>query len=253
MIPDIQAKPGVDLGFLSDIGKYIVDKKPDIIVQIGDFFDLPSLSSYDRGTKSFEGRRLQEDLDYGHKAMEEMLKPIVEFNLLRKKNKKALYRPEMHLTLGNHEDRLDRMTNYHPELHGVFGTKKLGLEEYGWNVHPFLRPVNLCGINFVHYLANPMTGRPYGGQVLSQLQKVGQSFVCGHKQSLEIAVRPIIDGSMQIGIIAGACYEHDEEYKGPQGNTHFRGLVMLNEVKDGFGYPMPVSLNYLRKRYRCSS
>jgi len=38
-------------------GQYAVDKKPDVIVHIGDHWDMPSLSHYDKGTKSFEGRR----------------------------------------------------------------------------------------------------------------------------------------------------------------------------------------------------
>ena len=34
----------------------------------------------------------------------------------------------------------------------------------------------------------------------------------------------------------------DEKYKGYQGNNHFRGLTVLNDVRDGFGVPMFVSL-----------
>ena len=50
--------------------------------------------------------------------------------------------------------------------------------------------------------------------------------------------------------INGACYEHDEAYKGFQGNNHFRGLTVLHEVEDGFGIPMPVSLRYLKEKYK---
>ena len=32
-------------------------------------------------------------------------------------------------------------------------------------------------------------------------------------------------------------------------NNHFRGVIMLHEVEDGFGLPMPVSLNYLKQKY----
>ncbi|MNZ71595.1 hypothetical protein D3C78_899600 [compost metagenome] len=94
-----------------------------------------------------------------------------------------------------------------------------------------------------------MTGKPYGGQVLNQLKTVGRSFVVGHKQVLDIAIRPTLDGKMQVGIINGASYPHDEAYKGYQGNFHFRGIIMLNEVKDGFGLPVPVSLDFLREKY----
>jgi len=112
-----------------------------------------------------------------------------------------------------------------------------------------LQPVEIEGIYFVHYLANPMTGKPYGGTALNQLKTVGRSYVVGHKQVLDIAIRPTLDNKLQIGIVNGACYPHDEGYKGFQGNNHFRGLIMLNEVKDGFGLPCPVSLDFLRRKY----
>ena len=58
VIPDTQVKPDVPLDHIIALSHYIVAKKPDVIVMIGDWFDLPSLSSYDRGTKKGEGRRL---------------------------------------------------------------------------------------------------------------------------------------------------------------------------------------------------
>ena len=69
IIPDTQVKRGVDLSYLEWIGKYIVDKKPDVIVQIGDFADMPSLSSYDVGKKSFEGRRYKDDIEAAERKL----------------------------------------------------------------------------------------------------------------------------------------------------------------------------------------
>jgi hypothetical protein len=36
---------------------------------------------------------------------------------------------------------------------------------------------------------------------------------------------------------------------GPQGNKHWRGMLMLHDVNDGAFDLMPVSLKYLRKKY----
>ena len=144
--------------------------------------------------------------------------------------------------MGNHENRLDRYVDDNPELIGTLGTEMLPFEKYGWEVYDFLKPVEINGIFFVHYLANPMNGKPYGGNAMNILKTVGKSFVVGHKQCLDIAIRPTIDGKQQIGIINGACYMFDERYKGYQGNNHFRGLTVLNDVCDGFGGPMFVSL-----------
>jgi len=249
VIGDTQCKPGVDLDYMRWIGEYIVDKKPDVVVHIGDHFDFESLSSYDRGKRSFEGRRLKADIEAGNKGMENLLKPLWRLQRQQRSNKKRVYTPRLVFCTGNHCDRFDRVANDMPEFEGFVGMETLNLEKYGWEVYPFLQPVEIEGIYFVHYLANPMSGKPYAGTAMNQLKTVGRSFVVGHKQVLDIAIRPTIDGKHQIGIVNGACYEHLEDYKGFTGNNHFRGVVMLHEVKDGFGLPMPVSLGFLKERY----
>jgi len=57
IIGDPHAHPDYDNKRFTALGKYILKTKPDIIVCLGDFADMPSLSSYDKGTKGFEGRR----------------------------------------------------------------------------------------------------------------------------------------------------------------------------------------------------
>ncbi len=99
-------------------------------------------------------------------------------------------------------------------------------------------------------MANPFTGKPYGGTATNVLKNVGESFCVGHKQTLDIATRFLpASGNQQWGIIAGAYYEHEESYKGHQGNHHFRGIVVKHNVKDGSFNPMIISLEYLRGRY----
>src|SRR3546814_16677199 len=49
-------------------------------------------------------------------------------------------------------------------------------------------------------------------------------------------------------IVAGSAYLHDEEYKG-QANAHWRGVVVLNEVRDGQFCEMPLTLDYLCRKY----
>src|SRR5260221_12872069 len=95
ILPDCQVKDGVPLEQLTWAGRYIVDKKPDVVVQIGDFADMESLSSYDQGKKSFEGRRYKNDIAVAHKAMGLLLQPIKEFNERAIRNKEKQYHPRM--------------------------------------------------------------------------------------------------------------------------------------------------------------
>ena len=69
IIPDVQARPGVPLDHLKYAGEYIAEKRPDVIICIGDFADMPSLSSYDKGKVAAENKRYKYDLDASHKAM----------------------------------------------------------------------------------------------------------------------------------------------------------------------------------------
>lgn len=249
VLPDAQVKEGVDTEHLAWAGQYLVDKRPDTIVCLGDFFDFPSLSFYDKGTLAFEGRRLIKDIETGKAAMELMLNPLKELQARQRAAKKKVYEPRMVFTMGNHCDRLMRVPKNSPEFEGFINYDLLGLEQHGWEVYDFLVPVEIEGIYFVHFLANPFTGKPYGGTAANIIKNVGKSFVQGHRQCLDVTVRPTIDGKMQLGIVAGAFYTHHEEYKGPSGNNHWRGMVMLNNVKDGYGDPCFISIDYLKKKY----
>ena len=164
--------------------------------------------------------------------------------------RKTRYNPELYLTLGNHEERILRHVEAHPHLEGTLSIDDLGYESFGWKVSDFLEPVIVDGIAYSHYFANPFSGKPFGGTAANVLKNVGCSFVQGHKQTLDVAVRTSpISGDHQWGIIAGACYPYDFPYKGPTGNKHWRGIVVLNEVSNGDCDPMFVSLKYLEENY----
>ena len=116
VIGDTQIKPNEDMTYLSAIGEYIVDKRPDIIVHIGDAFDFESLSVYDKGKRSFEGRRLKADIEAGHEGMRRLCGPLLKLQERQRKNRQKVYKPRMVLTLGNHDERLDRLAKDNPEF-----------------------------------------------------------------------------------------------------------------------------------------
>lgn len=248
VIPDVQAKRGHDFTYLENVGKYLVDKKPDVIIQIGDFADLESLSSYDKGKKSFEGRRYLADIDASHEAMEALLGPLWDYNQKAKRNKEKRYNPRMILTLGNHENRINRAVELQPELEGVLDISALGYVGYGWEVHPFLEVVHVDGVAYSHYFTSGVLGRPVTS-ARALLTKKHQSCVMGHVQTMDIATDYRADGTPILGLFAGCCYEHNEDYLGPQGNAHFRGIHMLYEVSAGSFFHHPISLTYLNKKY----
>ena len=252
VVPDTQCKPGVLTDHLSWIGQYIVDRlsgQSNVrIIHLGDHADMPSLSSYDKGKRSMEGRRVIADLDAANAGFAQLNAPLVRYNELRKERKERQWWPDRHILLGNHEDRISRATRDDAQLDGLLTLDALDYARLGWTVHPFLKPVDLDGIVYAHYFANPMSGRPYGGSAMTRLKNLGHSYTMGHQQLLDHAVR-FVNGTQQHGLIAGACYLHDESYKGWQGNAHWRGIIVCHEVHNGSYDPMFVSLDYLCRRY----
>ena len=248
VLPDVQAKPGIDFSYLTKIGKYVVEKKPDKLICLGDFADMPSLSSYDVGKKSFEGKRYSKDIQASHDAMTAFLTPLWEFNAKAKKNKEKQYHPEMILTLGNHEHRINRAVNDDAKLEGILSTDALGYAGYGWSVYPFLDVVVVDGIAYSHYFTTGLMGRPVT-TAQACLSKKHMSCVQGHQQGLQIATSYKADGQAITSIIAGSCYEHNEDYMSSQGNKHWRGFLMLHDVQDGAFDVMPVSLKYINQKY----
>ena len=116
ILPDAQVMDGVPMDHLNNYGKYIAEKRPDVIVCIGDFGDFPSLSKFERGTRHFEGRRYTKDLDAFKWGMELFMAPIV---------KVSGYKPALHFCLGNHEDHITRATVEDAKLEGLISINDL--------------------------------------------------------------------------------------------------------------------------------
>jgi hypothetical protein len=227
---------GVPTEHLDWIGRYIADKRPDVIVHLGDHADMRSLSSYDKGRKRAEGQRYHLDIEAARNAMRTLTNPFLDLQD---------YRPEMHLTLGNHEDRIVRAVEDYAALDVTIGLHDLAYDVFGWTVHPFLKPVTVDGVQYAHYFTSGAMGRPVSSAA-ALLRVRGGSAVMGHVQQTDVAFHP---KTQQIAIFAGTAYLHDEIYLGFQGNVQRRQIIMLHEVNEGRFDPMFISLDFLRRKY----
>lgn len=252
-IPDVQAKEGVPMQHLEALGNYIIKKQPEVLVMIGDFADMPSLSSYDVGKKSFEGRAYTKDIEAARLAMAILLAPIKQYNLQQQLMRKKQYKPRMVMCWGNHDmGRIERAIENDRKLEGLISVEDLGFAADGWECHDFLDIVNIDGIRYSHYFVNPhsLIKNCIAGNIDAKMKNLGWSFSMGHQQTLQYGIQFLPDGVSRQGLVAGAFYMHDEGYMGKQGNaSHWRGVIMKNDVQNGSYDPCFISMQYLLEKY----
>lgn len=245
LIPDVQVKPGSDLRFLPAIGNFIVDKRPDTVINIGDFADMPSLSTYDYGKKEFEGRRYKDDIGATKEAQHMLLHPLYEHQKQQKNSKHKVYRPDLVLTLGNHENRINRAVSSDAKLEGLLKVEDLQYDKFGWKVYDYLVPVDIDGIKYAHYFTSGIMGNP-AASAKALLRAECRSCVMGHVQKREVEVHPKTNYT---AIFAGSCYLDKQDYLGPQGNSLIPGIWYFTNINNGlFDYQF-ISLESLMREY----
>lgn len=253
MIPDVHCKPKVNNQRLRWLSKFVVDRKPDVIVQLGDWGDFPSLSSYDKGKASFEGRRFRDDVNAYKDGNKQFSVEIAKYNYTRKLYHEKQYKPRMIKLRGNHEERILRAVQYSPELEGTLSYELLQDEMYGWETHNFLDIVSVDGILYSHYFTSGNSSTPIAGlyPAASMLRQNMASCVAGHSHIRDMNERTAGDGRRLLALSAGCYFEHYEDWATPkQNDMWWRGVVVLHGV-DGKGYfdPEFVSLARIKERY----
>ena len=232
------------------LGQLIVDERPDIVVDIGDRADIPSLSVYDRGTKGFEGRRYTKDLEAVHIANKKILAPLRALQKKQRKNKKRVYQPELIITLGNHEHRILRACNSSAELDGFLSYGDLGYD--GWDMYGFLEIVERGGVNFSHYFVSGLMGQPIGGvnAARAHLSKLHCSTVSGHSHLLDYAEVTTVAGKKIQSLVCG-CYLEDKP--GWASQQQFEqwssGICILDNVEDGTYDLRTISIKTMEEMY----
>lgn len=243
-IPDTQIRPGCPTDHIGWIAQAIVDYHPDVIVVGGDWWDFPSLNSHEEpGSAPMENQRYQADLDAGNLAFMQLCAPLEE--QLDKKNN--TWDPQLEFLEGNHEDRADRAAMNDPKWMGYVGSNACQIRRFKWN--PFLKRVFIDGVCYSHFFQNSHSKHAIGGTVDNRLNKIGCSFVQGHEQGFRYGTRITGSGKTWHGVVAGSCYLHTESYRGAQGQGHWRGIIIMNEVEGGDFQIMPLTLKYLCRKY----
>lgn len=249
VIPDQHAHPDYNNDRADLLAKLINDVRPDVVINIGDAADMPSLCSYDKGLKSFHGRNYEKDIDSHLEFQDRVWGPVL-------KRKKKL--PRRVVIEGNHEHRIKRAINIQPELEGDrFGVsfKDLDFGKYYNDVVEYngATPgiIDIDDIAYSHYLISGVKGLPISGEhtAYSLLSKHFQSCTVGHLHTADYSTRTKVDGTRINGLVCGVYQDFDAGFAGEGNKLWWRGVVVKHNVENGNYDPEFISLDRLRKEY----
>ena len=246
IIPDPHAHPDHHNKRAIWLGRLINDIKPDVVVNLGDVADMPSLSSYDKGTKGFIGRNYKADVNAAVDFEDKL------WSTVRAAKKRLPYRVKLH---GNHEHRIAKAINSSPELEGAISFDDLQEQDYYDTVVPYSGNtpgvIELDGIHYAHYFVSGVMGRPIGGEhpAYSLLTKEFVSCTAGHIHVMDFAERTTVGGKKIYGCVAGVFQDYDAGWAGECNKLWWRGVVVKRGVDNGAYDPEFISLARMKKEY----
>lgn len=250
VVPDTQVMPGVELSHFTALGRYAAAKRPDIIIHLGDFRDFPSLSSYESAVKkTHQGRCKLADIESGNRALE-----MLETQLAKAQG----YSPRKIMLRGNHDcegpyGRIGRYLAEHPDDRRLIESAEFLEHKTGWEVIPFLEPVEVQGTLYVHLVPYTAKGKVTksslsmgAGSAAAQIKITMQSCTTGHTPGLDYGM--LFPGTRRIrGIQAGSFYQHTDDYA--PGSNFWRGAIMKSRCRDGYYSAAELDMEFLLEKY----
>jgi len=241
------ARPEVNNDRADWLGQLIVDEKPDVVINLGDTWDMESLCAYDRGTRAAVGRNYEKDMEAGIDFNDRMMRPI-------KRAKKR--RPKFVFFEANHEHRLHKALNEHPHLDGQLSFNDFQLDDYYDEViryegsTPGIKSID--GIHYAHFVVSGVMGRVIGGEhhAHSLLGKLHESVTVGHAHTLDFSRKSSSAGRVMQGLVAGTYQEDNPHFAGNASRMWWRGLCIKEGVENGSYDLRTVSLSSVKSSYQ---
>jgi hypothetical protein len=247
IIPDSHAHPSHHNKRYEWLGKLIYDIKPDVVIDIGDFSDVPSLCSYDKGKGSFQDRRYQDDVNCTVDAQEKLWYPY-------RRGKKRL--PRRVKLIGNHEYRVERAIESNKVLlDGTISMKDFQFDRYWDDVVEYDGEtpgiIFIDGVAYAHYFTSGVSGRPIGGDNVAAalLGKKFHSCTQGHSHLTDLAYRSDIKGKRMMGLICGCLVDFRQSFAGQSNDDWVKGVWIKHNVSGGVYDPEFISLERLKREY----
>ena len=225
------------------LSRLITKEMPDTIVFGGDWWDLPSLSWFDKGKPHFQATSYKEDIRRGRVAMDITLDGI---------NRRKQTRCHRLFLIGNHEYRIQRAIDSQGSpvnLRGLLSFNHLLLDKHHMQVVPYkgIEPgyISVDGILYSHFFKDRNSLHLANTLLLDN----HQSSVQGHTHQLDYKVVGTPQGRSLHGLVCGCFTDEQPSYSGQTSGRWSPGVAILHDVQDG-SYDLEwVSLDRLMSNY----
>lgn len=195
-IPDAHASVDTTNERFAWVGKLAAERRPDIIVQIGDFFSFDSVSGHEKGGTIKFSKKPSFENEF--KVCVDALRQF-EAQLPKK------YNPKKYVTFGNHEQRLYEFENMTPTCDRTYTARLEGLfEGHGWQWSPYGAKVYIEGVMFTHRPFNVM-GKPEGWAAIKSSAMTDIYVGHDHLRFEETVVKQ----DDAVTVISGGCFMPD--------------------------------------------
>lgn len=156
------------------VEKFIAKYRWDVYLNLGDFIDFDSISSFSEGRpRLVNGKSINRDIAEANKILDR------HQAIIRKRNPKAKFV----ILEGNHEERTERFLDVHPQFEGLLDVPTLlHLKDRGFEWVPSWttgKPYTIGKASFIHGTSS--TGKYH---VYKMADDYGDNIFCGHSHDM---------------------------------------------------------------------
>jgi predicted phosphodiesterase len=253
----------VDIWRFEALGQLIVDYRPDVIVQGGDFCTFDSLSHWSLDKrKEMELRRFSKDVDNMNKCWKQVCQPLYEVQERARQASKRMYRPQLIWFEGNHEDWVRQYCERHPVLDGTIDLDRVvRLNHSLFSDVDYVKFGNLTddGVRFVEDVAFTHAPRNRGGIINSRYitsRALSESFATSvvfghtHRFCIDSIARITAPNETRItqAINGGCFFTRVPQYACNNTNDWWSGVLLFQIDGDTVDI-QTISLENLKRRY----
>lgn len=240
IVGDAHFEPHQSLRRAKWLGRMVADHRPDAVVFIGDCCSFDSLGLFAKpGGTEYAAQRYWDDI-YALNTALEIYHEFLDG-----------YECDHIVIEGNHENRIQRWLDDNVKWQGndeqppVISYTHMDFEQRGYLWVPYLQPLEIAGFNAVHELRTPK-GMAAGAKYIARwcLNNLPGSWFWGHSHFKDIAHE-----ARGMAINVGCFFEHEMAYSNFANRFYDRGIMILNNAKDGFADEEWWSMERIRARY----